>query len=134
MIALVPTLVDICLFVIEEPKLLNEASVVDFAALVICVSSDELVKEIPILLLEVLRDPGATVDHLHEVLELNAVVAVKVCSEAVLGDVVQILLKEKLPLVHGTELFLGFNLFFDLIEDGDIVGSLDGLDLGQVES
>ncbi len=89
-------------------------------------------QQISILLLKVLRHSGTSVDYLHKVLVLDAVVTVEVSCQAVHCDVVKVLLKEKFPLVHGLEFLLSLNFLLNVIHDMHIISTLHCLHLRKV--
>lgn len=65
------------ILVVEVSQLLDHAPVVDLPVLV-CVLADVLMEDVCALLLEVLGDLRAALDHTHKVLQVHLVLAVLV--------------------------------------------------------
>ena len=88
------------------------------AVIVVHVLTHELMKQITTFLLQVLRYLGPTVNDLHEIFVFHVILAVRVNGQQVHGDVIEVLLDEELPLVHGSELGSEFCLLLQLLYEG----------------
>lgn len=109
------------LLVVEGLEFVNEAAVVD--SFLVSVSSHNLIEEVSIVLLKILRDLGSSLQYLHKVLHIYLIGAVLVNCEQVIRNIVQVFGEEQLPLVKWSQFLSVLLVSFDFLHDACITSS-----------